>query len=359
MSDTSQNSIYILRQVAESIYKQLEKRQFPKIEIPQRTSSNVKLTKEGLVLADKKIIKSSSKVSTVKSFAQLCWLNYFACKLVESGKTTTLRDIYYSAQAYKDIMFKEQVESNRIVEDLEAITGLTREQFNIYPKQRAVIFGDLKFKYITPKPHIKNPNKIYELDEHPDGYVIGPELTNNAEFFECNADKIIVAEKQAVFQRFIEEKVYEKFNALLVFTEGQPPRNCRLLVRKLSEQFNLPVYVLTDSDPWGLQIFLTLKYNSSNLAHVRNLNVPKAKWIGVYAEDITKYKLPTVKMTDKDLKKAKNMLTNDIRCKSNKFFIEQLKLWLKMKRKCELEAFSRYGLSFICDVYLKEKLAIS
>ena len=348
--------------VAESVYEQLNKKEIPKLFVPDRTAKNVKLSEEGLTLGSHKFVRSAGKLSTVKPFAQLCWLTWYVNKeLLSTSRTTTLRDIYYTSMGFEDISFQEQHESNSIIEDLEALTGLTRENFNIYPKERAVIFGDAKFRYVQPRPWIPHTDKIYSLNEHPDGLAIGPELTSNTEFLEVNANKIIVAEKQAVFRRFVEDGVYKKYNALLVFSEGQPPRNCRILIRKLSEQFKLPVFVLTDGDPYGISIFLTIKYNSISLAHIKQLNVPNAKWIGIHAQDIIDYKLPVDpkkgKFSDKDTKRLYDLM-KDIRCKSDPFIMQQLRIWDKLKKKVELEAFSKYGINFISDVYLKNKLKV-
>ena len=35
---------------------------------------------------------------------------------------------------------------------------------------------------------------------------------------------------------------------------------------------------------------------------LRELTVPDAKWVGVWATDIEKYKLPTIPMTESDIK---------------------------------------------------------
>lgn len=364
MTTIQDNSVITMSlKVAEEIYNQLSNKQIPKLDIPDRSIRNVKLTSEGLTIGDRKFIRSAGKLSTAKTFAQLSWLIWFINKeLLSTGRTTTLRDVYYTSMSYEDIAYKEEYESNQIIQDLEALTGQTREQFNIYPKERAVIFGDAKFKYVHARPWIPHVDKIYSLNEHPDGLPIGPELTANSEFIEVNADKIIVAEKQAVFRRFVEEQVDKKYNALLVFTEGQPPRNCRLLIRRLSEQFNLPVYCLADGDPYGLSIFLTIKYNSITLAHVKGLNIPQAKWVGITAEDIINYKLPVDpkkgKFTDKDTKKLYDLM-KDPRCKNDEYIMSQLRLWEKLKKKVELEAFSKYGLSFIVDKYLKDKLEMN
>jgi DNA topoisomerase-6 subunit A len=45
----------------------------------------------------------------------------------------------------------------------------------------------------------------------------------------------------------------------------------------------------------------------------------------------------------------------DPRCQDDPWQRE-LKKFLDTKKKCELEAFSRYGLAFVVDKYLPEKL---
>lgn len=348
-----------VKRVAENIYNQIANKKLPKILIPDRTKKNVILDKKSgsLVIGDRKIVRRASSLSTVKSFAQLTWLIYYIQKeLIEKRKTTTQRDIFYASLNIKDIAFKKQQESNNAIVDLEALTGLTREEFNIYPGERAVIFGDIEYKYREPREWIRNPGKVYALNEHPDGFVIGPELVSNTDILSCNAENILIVEKQALFRRFVEDGVYKKFNAVLVFTKGQPPRDCRLFIKRLVSQFKLKPFILCDCDPWGLAIALTIKYGSINLAHLKNLTVPNAEWIGITPSDIVEFRLPTIDFNDKDEKRLQNLF-KDVRCKHDKFIYSQLKLWKKMKKKCELESFTKFGLSFIVDEYLKNKIS--
>jgi DNA topoisomerase-6 subunit A len=87
---------------------------------------------------------------------------------------------------------------------------------------------------------------------------------------------------------------------------------------------------------------------------VRELHTPDAKWIGVWASDIEAYKLPSDPFTDKDLKRLDELL-KDPRYKDDPWR-KELKRFKKLRRKSELEAFSRYGLTFIVDNYLKDKM---
>ena len=71
-------------------------------------------------------------------------------------------------------------------------------------------------------------------------------------------DHIELIEKGAMFTRFIEERAYQKFKALLIHTAGQPPRSTRHIVTRLNKELGLPIYVFCDADPWGMAIAITI-----------------------------------------------------------------------------------------------------
>ncbi|RLI09631.1 DNA topoisomerase, partial [Candidatus Bathyarchaeota archaeon] len=73
-----------------------------------------------------------------------------------------------------------------------------------------------------------------------------------------------------------------------------------------------------------------------------------------WATDIVKYKLPSDPLTDIDIKRLRE-LEKDPRY-SGQLWKREIKAFLKHRRKSELEAFSRYGLTYIVDEYLPDKL---
>jgi DNA topoisomerase-6 subunit A len=157
-----------------------------------------------------------------------------------------------------------------------------------------------------------------------------------------------------MFTRLVEEKAHEKFNSILVHTAGQSPRSTRSIIRRLNQNHGLPVYIFTDGDPWGIHIAMVIISGSANAAHLRGLATPEAKWIGVWGTDILDYKLPTENLTEKDLKRLKELKT-DPRYKGE-IWQREIDIFLEIGRKAELEAFSRYGLTYIVDEYLPAKL---
>jgi len=339
-----------LENLGVKIYDQLDSGYFPSIEMPSRSTENINYDPQlrQFILGDRKVRRSARNIRHVKPFTQLTWAAEFSHELTSQRKTSTLRDVYYSAQAY-EMTFKDQQESNNIVTDLETVLGFSREDFNIFPEERSAVFGDLTIEYTVPGYEGKTLN----LTSHPDGVLIGPALTSS-EFVKTTADKVIAIEKGGLFTRFIEENVHKKYNAILVLTAGQAPRATRHFIRRLNGELNLPVYIFTDGDPWGMHIAMVIISGSANAAHLRELNTPDAKWSGVWATDIVNYKLPTDPLDEVDLKRLSE-LQRDPRYK-DPLWQREIKTFMKIKKKAEQEAFSRYGLTYIVDEYLPAKL---
>jgi len=336
--------------LGEKLYSQISQRQFPWIQMPNRSIYNIQYDQNlrQYILGDKSVKRSSRNIKHIRPLTQLVWTASFVDELKQQDRTSTLRDVFYSAQAY-EMNFADQTESDNIITDLETVIGHSREDFNVFPEERSAIFGNLVIEYTVPGYEGKKLN----LASHPDGMMIGPALTN-AEFVECKADKIIAIEKGGLFTRFVEEKVHDKYKAILVHTAGQAPRATRSLIRRLSKELDLPVYIFCDADPWGMHIAMVIISGSANAAHLRDLNTPDAKWAGVWASDIVEYDLPSDKLTDLDVKRLYE-LEKDPRYEG-KLWKREIETFLKIKKKAEQEAFSRYGLAYIVDEYLPAKL---
>ena len=348
-----QELLSILKNQGLVVYDELNDGKFPQFSIPSRSVSNIVYDKKlrQYILGKAAAVRSARNMSQLRSFTQLAWLAFFVNRLVNEGKTSTLRDIYYSSQAFA-IDFEDQPESDNIIVDLEAILTRAREDFHVFPEERSSVFGNLTIEYTVPGYEGKRMN----LSDHPDGYLIGPSLSS-AELVDTDAELVIAIEKGGLFTRFVEEKVHKKFKAIIVDTAGQAPRSTRYFLKRLSTELGLPVVILADGDVYGEHIAMVIKSGSANAAHLRELTVPDAKWLGVWATDIEKYKLPTIPMTESDIKRIYE-LQRDPRYQEGNWKT-QLEVFLKLKRKAELEAFSKYGLTNITDKYLPEKLELA
>src|SRR4030042_3057004 len=206
ITERKQEVLRELKNFGASIYNQLDQGVFPTVNMPSRSTENITYdsTLRQYILGEKNVDRSTRNIRHIKPFTQLAWVAMFGNELTSQRKTSTLRDVYYSAQAY-EMTFQDQQESTNIITDLETVLGLSREDFNIFPEERSAVFGDLMIEYTVPGYEGKTLN----LDSHPDGVLIGPALTSS-EFVKTTADKVIAIEKGGLFTRFIEENVHRK-----------------------------------------------------------------------------------------------------------------------------------------------------
>ena len=126
-----------LKGFGEHIYNQLSKGEFPSVTMASRSTTNIiydEPTRQ-YVLGKRLVKRSARNIRHVRPFTQLIWAASFSNELCKTGKTSTLRDVYYSAQAF-DINFADQQESDNIVTDIETVLGLAREDFHIFPEER-------------------------------------------------------------------------------------------------------------------------------------------------------------------------------------------------------------------------------
>jgi len=343
-----------LKSIGLEIIQQIKHKEVPFLDIPIRSTSNIIYDKKLLcyVLGGKRARRSAGNIRHVKRLAQFLKVASFCKDLVRDGtKHITKRELYYISESWgPKLKFDIQPESDDIVEDIEAMIGKPREDIKVIPNPKGSIYGDLTIKFKNPKGKTMTINCL----DTADGQAIGPR-TCEAQFVKTSANKVIAIETGGMYNRLIEENANEKFKALLINLGGQASRSTRRMIKRLNEEMKLPVYIFADSDPFGLHIAMVIISGSAKSAHVnKHLATPEAVWLGVTANDITKYKLKTDKMRDLDIKRIKE-LKKDPRYKKDKRLQNELKVWLTLGKKSEQQALLKYGFRFVVEQYLPEK----
>jgi DNA topoisomerase-6 subunit A len=342
-----------LESLGETVITSVKNNKFPRIKMPIRSTSNIVYDQElgQWTTGGRMKVQSAGNVRQVKPFARMVWTSSVVKKeLLEEGRTTTLRDVYYLS-TNEGMEYQNQEESNTIIENLEAWSGFAREQLHIVPDQRSSIFGDIVVEYTMPRYRGRQVN----LSTFPDGASIGPALST-AQFIETSAEQVLVIEKGATFHRVVEDGVWEKNKAIIVHTAGQPPRSTRALIRRLNEELGLPVYIFCDADPWGIRIALTVICGSASAAHLTGLATPNAVWIGLLPSDAARLKLGgEMKLSKIDCDAVDNMLELDPRCREDPYR-KELEFFKKDGRKWELEALSSLGFDYVSENYIPEKI---
>ena len=102
-----------------------------------------------------------------------------------------------------------------------------------------------------------------------------------------------------------------------------------------------------------------MKVGSGSAAHVnRDFCVPKATFMGVTPQDIIDFQLEdaTHPLQPVDIKRAKDALKNDPFFQSHPKWKSAIKQMLKMGVRAEQQAFAKWGLNFVIEEYLPEKI---
>ena len=124
--DKQKNILEMLKSHGAKIYDDLDNGQFPKFSIPSRSVSNIVYDKKlrQYILGTNAALRSSRNSAQLRSFTQLMWLAFFANRLTNEKKSSTLRDVYYSSQAFA-VEFEDQNFSRDSVYYVRAIQNPT------------------------------------------------------------------------------------------------------------------------------------------------------------------------------------------------------------------------------------------
>ncbi|HDR53522.1 MAG TPA: DNA topoisomerase IV subunit A [archaeon] len=353
VAKSKENADRILK-LGKEVEKTIFEGENPSIVLPVRGKRNVVWDKDAglLSLGDSTSKRYFINVAHAKKFMQTMLVGAFSKQLLDEDIHASLREAFYSLKhtikGSEENTFDEQKESDDVFVDLEVALAVLRDQLHINADRRGVAAGDVVIK---DRGDLINWSKLGS-----GGWAI-PGNVEELEFKDLNADFILVVEKNATFDRLHEDKFWKKHNCVLIGTQGQAARGIRRLIHRLNHEFKLPVYVFTDSDPYGWYIYSVIKMGSMNLAHAsEELGTPDAKFLGLTVSDIYKYELrgAAIRAKDVDLRRAQEMLKYP--WFKHKEWEAELNLMLKHKIKAEQEALAQRNLKFVSDTYLPEKI---
>ena len=353
---------------AEGIYGEIKGGRRPSMRIPIRSLTNVSFSpRKGFFTIGDKVSKRTLSYQTVKPFAQSVRMMAFAKHLIETDDFASKREVYYTSKGsakrgaeagnagWGPASFKEQDESDTIMDDIEAMVGVNREQLGFIPaEQNGSVAGELIVIDIDPATGRKIDIDCTAFGR---GSYSIPSRVEGLEF-RTKAKFILAVETAALFERLNGHAYWKDSKCIIVAMGGVPTRANRRFVRLLADACKLPVYVFTDGDPYGYcNIYRTMTVGSGNAAHISEFFcVPQAKLIGVTPQDIKDYNLPTHPLEDKDKKRAQDAMKNDPFFKNNKSWQNALNEMITMGVRVEQQAFAARGLNYVLETYLPEKL---
>jgi DNA topoisomerase-6 subunit A len=330
----------------------------PTLDIPTRALSNVKYnkTKKFIEMGRGTTTRQLFNLSQAKSYMQTLLVGSGCKRLIEQGKTTSLRGLYYmlkhSIEGTKEETFDEQGDSDTVIEDVEVTLNTMREELHLYAKNAGAMVGLVTL--------VDSGDEIDCSRMGSGGYAI-PSICepNIVQFKNVEAEFILHVEKDTVWRRFNEDKFWQKHKCILTHGGGQPPRGVRRLLHRLHHEKKLPVYCLLDNDPWGYYIYSVLKQGSINLAYESaRMAIPEARYLGLRSKDFDRCQLSDsvkINLNDNDIKRAKQI-------KSYPWFAgkkpweKEIDMMLSNGFKLEVESLISKDISYVTEQYVPERL---
>ncbi|MDP6444631.1 MAG: DNA topoisomerase IV subunit A, partial [Pirellulaceae bacterium] len=296
-------------------------------------------------------------LSQAKSYMQTMLVGCGCKQLIDEGKTTSIRGLYYllkhTIEGTKEETFDEQSDCDPVIEDVEVALNALREELHLYAQTKGVLVGDITV--------VDKGDEIDCARMGSGGYAI-PSIVEPdvVQFKDSEAKFILHVEKDTVWQRFNEDKFWREHNCLLTHGGGQPPRGVRRLLNRLHRELKLPVYCLLDNDPWGYYIYSVIKQGSINLAYESTrMAIPAAKYIGLSSSDYDKCGLSDdvkIELDERDVKRAKQIAKYPW-FEKKKAWQKEIDLMLKNGFKLEVEALINKGISYVTEDYVPTRLA--
>jgi DNA topoisomerase-6 subunit A len=366
LSKTAKDKVTMgeLVSLADNVVATAKKHKDLHLDIPTRSLSNVKYSprKRIIEMGSNKNRRQLFNLSQAKAYMQTILVASGSKKLIEQGKTTSIRGLYYllkhTIEGTREETFGEQSECDPIIEDLEVTLGTLREELHMYASNRGAMVGPITFT--------DSGDEIDAARMGSGGYSI-PSICEKEviQFGKHEAKFILHVEKDTVWRRFNEDKFWQEHGCILIHGGGQPPRGVRRLLHRMHHELRyrgkpLPVYCLLDNDPWGYYIYSVLKQGSINLAYEsRRMAIPDARYIGLRSKDYKECGLSAsvqIALNDNDIKRA-NQIKNYPWFAKKRDWQREIDGMLRNGFKLEVEALVSKDISYVTEVYVPQRLA--
>ena len=286
-----------LRELADGVVETAGRKRDPYVDMPARSLSNVRYnkTRRFIEMGGNTNRRQLFNLSQAKSYMQTMLVASGVTQLIEQGKTTSIRGLFYllkhTIEGTKEETFADQDECDPVIEDCEVLLNSLREELHLYA-QKTRRHGRRNRRWSTRGDEIdcsRMGSGGYGIPS-----IVEPEVI---QFKKCEAKFILHVEKDTVWQRFNEDKFWRKHKCILTHGGGQPPRGVRRLLHRLHNELKLPVYCLLDNDPWGYYIYSVIKQGSINLAYEsQRMAIPDAKFLGLRSKDFQR--VPAVRQRE-------------------------------------------------------------
>ncbi|MEQ2286484.1 endodeoxyribonuclease [Ameca splendens] len=333
------------------IVTSLSRDEVPILVLPNRSSrANVSFDSAvGLQMSSERSVTSvrSDCPSSVTKFAQILKILSVIYRLVQSNSYATKRDIYYNNTQ----LFGSQRTVDSIIDDMSCMLKVPRRSLHVLATSKGLISGDLCY--------LEEDGTRIDCHSNSAAVSVSPNIAGIRNIV-SSAKFIMIVEKDATFQRLLDDDFCTKLSPCIIITgKGVPDVNSRLMVRKLWDTLHIPIFALVDADPHGIEIMCIYKYGSVAMSfEAHSLTVPSVMWLGLLPSDLQRLRVPEdslIPLTKRDESKLNSLLKRPY-LTSQPDWCKEMELMQQSKVKAEIQSLSSIAPDFLTNIYLPNKL---
>ncbi|XP_061486150.1 meiotic recombination protein SPO11 [Rhineura floridana] len=347
---SSSDVLKAIEKVVEGVITSLSRNEAPVLILNNRSNWGNILFKDSVGLqmtsnCTTRKIRSDCPKSAPK-FALFLKMLSIIYKMVQTNIYATKRDIFYTDTVH----FGNQRVVDNIVNDISCMLKIPRRSLHILSTSKGCIAGNLSYIEEDGTKVNCTCSTTAAVPSNVEGM---KNLITEAKF-------ILIIEKDATFQRLLDDDFCSKMSPCIIMTgKGVPDVNTRLLVRKLWDTCHVPIFALMDGDPHGIEIMCIYKYGSVSMSfEAHRLTVPAIRWLGLLPSDFARLSIPKnalIPLTKQDQSKLASLQTRPYIAYQSTWK-KELDIMATSKMKAEIQALTSFSSDYLSRVYLPNKL---
>jgi len=189
--------------------------------VPSRAAGNQLYVPEldRIVLKENSNVRSFTGKNQTRKTAIMTRVSQLIYELCIRKIHVTKRDLFYT-----DVkLFKEQRETDDILEDVACMIGSTRSSLKVVASEKGIVVGRVNFL---------EDGDFIDCTKMGSGGKAIPPFIDKITDIKGDAKFILLVEKDAAFMRLAEDRFYNQYPCIILTAKGQPDVATRLFLKK-------------------------------------------------------------------------------------------------------------------------------
>jgi len=224
-------------------------------------------------VTNKNLLSKRDAASTVRLWRVLAELH---ANLL-AGRTATQRELYYAIVDGKSV--KSATEVNTAILDAARLLRVPRAYLGVTCASRGCVTGSLSIR--------EDSGMWVDLAGGTGRAIPGDTQWIAKMVIRSNARYVLVVEKDAVFNRLMQEGICQQLQLIMITARGQPDLATRAFVNRVAELLpDAPVLALVDFNPSGVLILSTYRQGGKGRHAMEERYNVNVRWLAARSADV-------------------------------------------------------------------------